>query len=191
MIKTEDLTGRICGRWYVESRAPNNPKRRDAYWNCICQCEKKTRKVVRSYSLRTGESKSCGCLQGEIVSKMLIEKFGLKEGEGAFNKLYSTYKKRGVNGYGFDLTKEEAHSLFKDDCYYCGIEPYASTGKDNNGLFIYNGIDRVDNDKGYTLENSVTCCIVCNKAKRDLTVEEFNAWCIRLSNRHGRRLIEI
>jgi hypothetical protein len=43
-----------------------------------------------------------------------------------------------------------------------------------------NGIDRADNALGYTVENSVSCCKICNIAKRDLTIEEFIFWGKRL-----------
>ena len=36
-----------------------------------------------------------------------------------------------------------------------------------------NGIDRIDNNIGYTKENSVPCCEICNKAKRDMSYNDF------------------
>ena len=36
-----------------------------------------------------------------------------------------------------------------------------------------NGVDRVDNNIGYTLENSVSCCSWCNSMKNILPVNEF------------------
>lgn len=57
-----DLTGQRFGRLFVESRAPNN-KRSEAQFNCLCDCG--ARKVVRSTNLRSGETKSCGCLKSE------------------------------------------------------------------------------------------------------------------------------
>jgi len=37
----------------------------------------------------------------------------------------------------------------------------------------YNGIDRIDNTKDYTLDNCVPCCKNCNYAKRTLTQHDF------------------
>ena len=51
----------------------------------------------------------------------------------------------------------------KTSCHYCGE-------------FIPTiGIDRIDNSPliGYTKENIVACCSICNRFKMDLTVEEF------------------
>jgi hypothetical protein len=41
---------------------------------------------------------------------------------------------------------------------------------------LYSGIDRKDNNKGYTLENSVSCCTQCNTAKLNFTTEQFMDW---------------
>jgi hypothetical protein len=51
----------------------------------------------------------------------------------------------------FELTKEQFHSLAATSCHYCG------TCQENG-----NGIDRVDNTKGYTMDNVVPCCSLCN-----------------------------
>ena len=42
-----------------------------------------------------------------------------------------------------------------------------------NGPYVYNGVDRVDNERGYSLENCVPCCKFCNRMKRDLGKKEF------------------
>ena len=39
--------------------------------------------------------------------------------------------------------------------------------------YKYNGIDRVDNKIGYELDNCVSCCIKCNKAKSYFGQDEF------------------
>lgn len=68
----EDLTGLVSGRLTVVSRAPDrfapNGKRR-IYWNCICECG--TELEVRSDALRTGSSKSCGCLTREVAFEQI------------------------------------------------------------------------------------------------------------------------
>jgi hypothetical protein len=37
---------------------------------------------------------------------------------------------------------------------------------------VYNGIDRIDNTKGYTSGNCLACCIRCNKLKGKLSLAE-------------------
>ena len=47
--------------------------------------------------------------------------------------------------------------------------------------FIYNGIDRIDNSKGYEKYNSVSCCEKCNRMKNILGKAEFIKQCILIS----------
>lgn len=61
-----DLTGRKFGRLTVVSRA-NPDKRGLARWNCDCDCGNK--KVIIGNLLRSGETRSCGCLHRERTSE--------------------------------------------------------------------------------------------------------------------------
>jgi hypothetical protein len=88
----------------------------------------------------------------------------------------------------FELTFNEFDTISSKACFFCGEEPkprivsvtvYAGkktqTGwaKEKMVTEPRNGIDRLDNTKGYTLENCVPCCSVCNKLKSVLTLDEF------------------
>ena len=74
-------------------------------------------------------------------------------------------KRRGrKDHYEVTLTDEQITKYFRSDCVYCSATP--------NHL---NGIDRVDNDKGYLSENTVPCCKICNIMKQALTKEIFLA----------------
>lgn len=64
----------------------------------------------------------------------------------------------------FVLTVEQFEEVTSQFCYYCGKY---TEGKEHCG------IDRVDNDKGYILENCVPCCFRCNSWKGKLTMKEF------------------
>ena len=61
----------------------------------------------------------------------------------------------------FEIDADFAISLFLSNCYYC-----------NNGPNPLNGIDRINNDKGYTVENCVSCCKMCNEIKLNHSTEE-------------------
>lgn len=66
MIKVkEDLTGKIFGRLKVLGRAEDITEksgRKIPAWACECQCKDKTITIVRQADLRSGHTKSCGCL---------------------------------------------------------------------------------------------------------------------------------
>lgn len=67
--KPVDLTGKRFGRLLVIERCGHIGKNRA--WTCVCDCGE-TRKVT-SGALTSGHSKSCGCLQREIVARVSKE----------------------------------------------------------------------------------------------------------------------
>ena len=70
----------------------------------------------------------------------------------------------------FSLTKEQVAPFYKAKCHYCDEQ-------------IPNiGFDRVENDRGYHLDNIVPCCIECNMMKRTQDVDLFIERCARIVN---------
>jgi hypothetical protein len=61
--KNEDLSGMKFGRWTATTLAQAGTTR---LWNCICECG--TKRPVNAQRLKNGTSKSCGCLQKELVA---------------------------------------------------------------------------------------------------------------------------
>ena len=77
MGKVIDLTGQKFGKLFVTARARNsiNTKDKYAYWICKCDCGNK--KVVRGQHLKTGNTKSCGCLgRGNPCINLVGQRFG-------------------------------------------------------------------------------------------------------------------
>jgi hypothetical protein len=72
MSKLIDLTGQRFGRLYVIERAGSSNG--NALWLCLCDCGKM--KVVNGVQLRCGETKSCGCIQREIISNKMSKHKG-------------------------------------------------------------------------------------------------------------------
>ena len=74
---------------------------------------------------------------------------------------------------------EEFKDLINKPCAYCGSNPtsdtYINGNKFNktNALVYVNGIDRIDSTKGYSVNNCVPCCTMCNKMKLDYSLEDF------------------
>lgn len=156
----KDLTGQIFGKLKVVKFLKKHTNG-IAIWECLCECGNSTN--VRSDLLTSGKTKSCSCLRK------------LPEGEGAKNTLYARYKKQAKErNLIFDLSIDDFTSLTKGICYYCGLEPQQIAGnKSFNGIYRYNGIDRLDNKIGYTKDNVVSCCGGCNHAKSDMDYEDF------------------
>lgn len=95
--------------------------------------------------------------------------------DSSFEQLFRNYQRRATEaGRKFALTRNQFRLLTRMPCHYCGAPPtqrYRRTG----GLapYIYNGLDRIDNTRGYTGPNTVACCGRCNEWKKALPVETF------------------
>lgn len=63
-----DLTGKKFGRLEVISRNPKNATDKSPQWNCRCDYGNET--VVQGRHLRSGHTKSCGCMQKEIAGQI-------------------------------------------------------------------------------------------------------------------------
>ena len=166
--ENSELVGKKFGLWDVLSVAGK-------YSSVRCACG--VVKQVTSNSLRMKASE--GCIRCTTTR--------LPFGEGAFRQIINTYRNN-CNKFGrvWELTLDQARDLMTKPCVYCGKRPEedpiackqeATKGR---GAFLYNGIDRQDNSKGYTLENCVTCCTVCNRAKHAMSLDMFITWITRL-----------
>ena len=174
MPKFIDLTGKRFGRLTVIRRSYLNNNK--TYWLCKCDCG--AEKIIRRDKLRSGNTKSCGCLQKEVMGNMRRMKVGF----GNMRKAIRNYKRSArMRGIGYNLTEGQFKEITQKDCFYCGVKPnQRMKSPKSNGDYIYNGIDRVDNNKGYTIDNVVPCCGICNFAKHRLTTQEFKDWIERI-----------
>jgi len=84
--RIRDLSGQTFGRLTVLEQAQNNEAGR-VCWRCICTCGKEC--VVTAHGLKTGKSKSCGCLKRE--SKNAVDLSG--QTFGRLSVLFDTGKR--------------------------------------------------------------------------------------------------
>jgi len=152
----------------------------------LAKCECGNIKEYSIVKLRAGRTQSCGCFKKEQLNKSRRGKQKLRKGniedQSAWGQVLNSTK-RGAKrrGYTFKLTLKQIKQLGQQNCYYCGGEPSNYKKLDFTYQEIhYNGIDRVDNTKGYTLDNVVPCCKWCNQAKSDMSITKFNEWLTRL-----------
>ncbi|GAW98093.1 AP2 domain-containing protein [Secundilactobacillus mixtipabuli] len=71
MSKRIDLTNQRFGRLVVTKYYGNNAANSNAMWLCQCDCGNKT--VVDGVRLRSGITKSCGCLRRDLSSKRVYK----------------------------------------------------------------------------------------------------------------------
>lgn len=181
--KLENIEGKKFGKLLVvkllESKQYGKYKKRN--WECLCDCGKTTN--VTTSQLINGGTKSCGCLHKlTSVENSKNSRHKVIKKDAASNSIYSYYKHNAKNrGYSFDLSKDEFKILITSNCFFCGSEPLNLYHNAYYKLF-YNGIDRLDNNEGYTTKNSVSCCKMCNIAKNKHDLEYFLQWIKKVYN---------
>lgn len=94
--------------------------------------------------------------------------------EKAIQRILKQYKSEAKNrNIEFLLKDEEAVKLITSACFYCSDFSYKNSK--------VSGIDRQDNSLAYTLENSVSCCTICNFMKGNLDPQSFIDKCKKIS----------
>lgn len=147
MTKAIDMTGRKYGRLTVISK---NGKTKDGRttWYCSCKCGGTA--VVSGKMLRSGTTKSCGCLFREMMSK--TKSTHRHTTGGRFSKTYYTWtgmltrctNKNSTSWLhygGRGITVCDAWKVFENFLADMGERPEGKT------------LDRVDNNLGYFKEN--------------------------------------
>lgn len=166
--KITDLTGKTFGEMVVLGFAgyssPEKGRPRPK-WLIECSCGKQ--KEMLATTLNHTKVQSCGHQRGFRT---------LPDNAAAINLRFYQYKKNAIKmSREFSLTQLQFKTFLLGECTYCGSPPSSvvkARGKHQKG-FYYNGVDRVDNEKGYTIDNCVTCCTICNLMKRKMSVISF------------------
>lgn len=175
MSKKLELVGKRFGRLLVLREMEERYNGRHCGYWVRCDCGREIK--IRSFALVTRNTRSCGCLRREM--------WQLPEGEAAKNDMYRNYLTSAKKtGRTWEIPLDKFKELIGKNCHYCGIAP-ANIWRAKRSNFRYNGLDRVDNSKGYVLDNVVTCCGECNMAKKQRSVDEFISHCKRVIAHSG------
>lgn len=140
-----DITGQRFGRYVAVEHVGNG--------NWLCKCDCGNEKIVKSGHLRSGKTRSCGCLRHDVC-KVVNKTHG-----GSSTRLYSVWqsiKKRcndkkqnnykNYGGRGIKICEEWGDfSKFSEWAY--------ENGYDDNAPFGQCTIERIDNDGDYCPEN--------------------------------------
>ena len=190
--KRKNLIGNKYGKLTVVKLLPSikygtTKKRR---WMSICECGNETESDTGQ--LTSGKKVSCGCYAKEVSAENgRKSRDSVRKQEASLNVIRNSYKhnakKRGLN---WCLTDDEVNKLFSENCFYCGLAP-SNNYKTTYFNKKYSGIDRIDNNIGYTLGNTVPCCKVCNHAKHTMPQDDFIAWIKKASDHLTRIKSEI
>lgn len=174
MTKRLDLVGQTFGKLTVLEYAGSNIKYKHqrAFWKCVCACG--NTKILDSSTLRGGKVIGCGQCRTNIGNQHGT--YNLKEYDSSFMELFRSIKNSAKNReLEFLLTEIDVRNLTKQRCHYCNSLPKSiKRVRNRHGQpYVYNGIDRVNNSLGYTLDNCVPCCEMCNRMKLAYSVDQF------------------
>lgn len=164
---------------------PSDQKRRTAIlWKALCDCGNIT--YVVPSKVAAGTTKSCGCLSDANIPPI----------NRKWSPVISSARRCYRHYSDGDCVFESFYLLSQEPCYYCGSPPHAITNDSNyrkdasnfqkeQGNFIYNGLDRIDNSLGHDVDNVVPCCWTCNRTKSDTNFIDYVS---RISKTYGRLL---
>lgn len=162
-------------------------------YKCVCICKKEIQirasllsPNVKRQQINCGHDRVKRCKYAQVFS---ANSRRLPSKEKAKGQVISTYKSGAKRrNLSFQLTNQQVFDLVEQNCSYCGSEPkniskvYVNKKHKIWEEYLHNGIDRVDNTKGYELDNSITCCIICNKAKDIMSKQDFLSWIEQVYN---------
>jgi len=135
-----NMAGEKFGSLVVIQRYDND-QFGSAQWLCLCKCEK--RPIVRGANLRSGKTKSCGCLQKEIVSTHGMYKSAeFSAWQSMLQRCYNK-KNKGYKNYG-------GRGITVDDRWLKFENFYEDMGPRKDSKL---SIERRDNNKGYSPSN--------------------------------------
>jgi hypothetical protein len=198
MTKALEILGQKFGKLTaIERIVRENPEKGGQRSQWLFKCECGNTRISKASAVVKGFIKSCKkCTEKEYKSAQGArgrnKRYEPKE--ASFRAKASNIKAHAkVRNIPWELTLEQASEILKMNCYFSGHAPsnqyntfknrsakqtlkYEKENVLERGEILYNGIDRLNSDLGYTVENSVPCCTFCNIAKNDRPAEEFITW---------------
>lgn len=178
--RAENLIGMKFERLTVINRVPNHMGR--VAWNCICECGNQT--IVSSHDLKSGNTKSCGCLRKEQYEtngvKNGIDLLGLRFGrlivveKVSSKQIHNRPAWRCVCDCGKEIITNASRlrngSVKSCGCYAKEVNYIKSlidlTGKKYGNLIVIRKLGRKSHDMLW--ECKCKCGNVCNISSRQL-----------------------
>ncbi len=159
--KAKDRTGERFGKLTIIERIKGG-------YRCVCECGNTTKVDDPNWGIIKSCSRTCGADK-------------LPPGVAAKNNVLAGYKRSAAaSGREWGISDERFFELTQLNCHYCGRPPSnVNTSGKSTGKFVYNGVDRKNNDLGYIEGNVVTCCGFCNLLKRHHSYEDFLGFIFR------------
>lgn len=156
----------------VVERIPTGTAQRSGYrFRCDCGNEV----VARPYQIRGKADPKCKeCANLDRKGKPNLRN-RIDPLERTINEQWNVFRKNARKRAPTFITKREWLDLALSDCVYCGAKPsnVRKATVPHAEDFHYNGVDRIDSELGYSLDNCQPCCWMCNRMKGNMNEEEF------------------
>ena len=176
--------GKRFGRLIVISKTNQVNKFHQFLYDCLCDCGNHKNLTI---SALKGSTKSCGCLHRERDASLRGQNHPSWKGCGElpmkhWSQIIDTAHKRNIP---VKITIEQAYDAFlkqKKLCALSGIEISLDLQKNRNTGSA--SLDRIDSNKGYTIDNIQWVHKDLNKMKGKLEDGKFIEWC-RIVSKHN------
>lgn len=170
--KYKEYIGKDFGCIHVDDIDLSKADKNRIYFLCTCnKCGRKFKVRNDGIMYRHKERVACKYCIGKWRKEHFEELDKLKPiPKDIRNKRTHFRINAEARGINFELTNEQVLDLCSKPCFYCGKERCL-------------GIDRIDNSKGYTIDNCVPCCGCCNRMKMDLSLDFFYDQIEKIYNR--------
>jgi hypothetical protein len=157
------------------------------FWMAQCDCG--AIKELRASEAKKGYIKTCGkCEYHSELMKIASAKSGQNKHpkspmrEAYMRTAYSAVKRK----IEWKLNLEQFEEVVTQNCSYCQAPPrqYARKKRKGKGRalkIIRNGVDRINNQLGYTLDNVTACCPTCNRMKGTMHIIDFAQQIVKMS----------
>jgi hypothetical protein len=173
-MKLIDLSGQRFGRWTVLHRCDAPEESNRVYWLCKCDCG--NTKAVMGSALRSGKTKSCGCLSREKLIERNTTQHAIHRMTGI--KLYKTWT--GIKNRCYNQKSAHYQNYGKRGISMC--EEWRNSFVEfnkwcrDNGYRVGLSIDRINNDGDYEPDNCrwVTQDVQANNRRSVVYIEYDN-----------------
>ena len=165
------IESKICPACKIEKKASEFYKSKQRKDGLRCQCKECERKknaerepLYRETRKKYRQSNRCKELKRQQYKNnkdKVIENNKKQSKKTLGGRLFSYKRSATARNIDQNLTDEEFKSFWQVSCSYCGSEIKTIV------------LDRIDSDKGYQLDNVISCCSICNKMKMDLSYDKF------------------
>jgi len=178
--KFKDLSGKKFGKWTVLRRTESSRSGHTRF-ECICECGN-VKNVLSTHLIR-GNSNHCGCyvLRGPEHPQW--------KGHGEISADFWDSIKRGADGrkgrrtaVSFDITIQQAWDLFEAQSRRCALTGLALVMGQRHNHLRTASLDRIDNSKGYTIDNVQWLHKDINRMKGTFDEKYFIDMCCKVAN---------